>query len=157
MRLKSTFCIAAVALLFSFSPNAAAVDEQLSVRFAGGGQVQAVVAGWIDNLCGAVIFPPQEITRTGMHILVESPDIIPLPCDIPIVPPEPYEVTADPGVLEPGNYTMTWRQGQQWEDTIAFGVAPIRAAQVPATGWLAGFALALSLLALALRGFRRGG
>ena len=157
MRLKSTFCIAAVALLFSFSPNAAAVDEQLSVRFAGGGQVQAVASGWIDHQCPVVIYPPQEITRTGMHFLLESPDIFPPPCDGPVDPPLPYEVTANLGVLEPGNYTLTWRQGQQWEDTIAFGVAPIRAAQVPATGWLAGFALALSLLALALRGFRRGG
>ena len=157
MRLKPSLCIAALVLLFSFSPNAAAVDEQLGVRFLGVGHVRAVVSGGIDNQCPMLISPPNSITRTGMHILVESPDIIPLPYDIPIDPPEPYEVTADQGVLEPGNYTLTWKQGQQWEDTIAFGVAPIRAAQVPATGWLAGFALALSLLALALRGFRREG
>ena len=87
---------------------AIAANEVLYFRLNPAGEVEAVVAGVLDDLCGAYRFlPPSSITVSGTTIAIVSPHVIPPPCSLP-VPPFGYEVIANLGVLTAPVYSVSW-------------------------------------------------
>jgi hypothetical protein len=103
----AAFCIA----LSLLSQSAVADSESLSFRLTSSGQVEAVVSGLRTNQCGFVFLPATSIAIVGNSISITSPNPPPPPCDMPIVPPQPYEVVANLGVLTEASYSVTWTKG----------------------------------------------
>lgn len=87
---------------------AMADGESLSFRLTPSGEVEAVVSGLRTNHCGFTFVPATSTAIVGSSISINVP---PPPCNMPIVPPQPYEVVANLGVLAGASYTVTWTQG----------------------------------------------
>lgn len=109
---KIKFLEMVVAVLLPLAPISARADnEVLTFRQNASGQVEAVVSGLITNQCGFRFLPATSIAIGASTIAIASPDVAPLPCSTPIVPPQPYEVVAGLGGLVAPSYAVTWTQG----------------------------------------------
>ena len=97
--------------IFLLSLSAKADSESLHFRLNASAEIEAVVVGLLTNECGFRFLPATSITIVGGSISIDSPNVAPPPCFMPIVPPRPYEVIANLGVLPASSYSVTWTQG----------------------------------------------
>lgn len=139
--------LTAFLILFSaaLSQYALGADEVLSDRVGVDGQVEAVVSGVLNDECAPRVNSPESVTSTGTEFSVVSSDKPLPPCVIPLDPPQPYEVVADLGVLEPGSYSVSWVQPGFFSSSIEFSV-PQAPVGVPSTSWFSLVALVVALL-----------
>ena len=140
---KGTLALLTIAVSLLSTP-AMADSESLSFRRTPSGEIEAVVSGLLTNECGFRFLAPTSVTIVGGSIAIVSPNIPPLPCFTPIVPPRPYEIVANLGLLPASSYAVTWTQGPT---VLSAQLSPADLAPV-AVPTLGQYALILTALAL---------
>lgn len=88
------------------SASASAFDESLSFRRTSSGSIEAIVSGF--NIgCAYVFLPPNQIAHQGTTVTIAAPTAIVRNCTIP-TSYDPYNVTADLGILQGQSYDVVW-------------------------------------------------
>ena len=116
--------------------------------FTVSGLVQSVVSGLRVDRCAPQVVQPTSISVAAGQVSVEGPFLTWPPCVLPIVPPQPYSVVAEVGMLPPGEYSLSWTQGD-WFSSPARFVVPSAARSIPSTSTLSVLILALAAALLA--------
>ena len=127
------FIVVAIGLLVSLAtPAARAADEVLSLRVGTAGY-EAVITGLRDNECAYLVNDQALVSVQGSAVSIVTPAIVPPPCFLPIVPPQPYSVVVTIGSLPAGQYTVTWRQDALIDLSAPLSV-PAAPQVIPASG-----------------------
>jgi len=143
---KAGYRVALLAACLLAVLPASADSEVLSFRLTSTGEVEAVVSGLLSNECGYRFnASAPSVTVTATTIAIVTPDIPPPPCFTPIVPPRPYEVAVNLGILPSPRYSATWTQGP-FVLTALLTTAALAPRAVPTLGGSALFGMALLVL-----------
>jgi hypothetical protein len=137
--------------LFLLGSTAQASEEILSFRQSSAGGIEAVVSGRNDGPgCAPEFVPPSSVVVNDAVVTITSPDIADS-CTLPL-PPVPYEVVADLGVLIGDRYDVTWEQGPLSVSAVLVPAAVVGgpAAPVPMLSLPGILALLLSVIAFAM-------
>ena len=100
-----------------------ASNEFLFVRTAVDGSYEAVIQGFEENRCSQHITNLRKsIMTNGFTIQIVTFPATPLPCYIPVNPPEVYFAVTPLGKLTPGQYTITWTQPTFYTGSVQLNV-----------------------------------